>query len=72
MHQRHPRKIIHEYFGIVQKTPTFAVQKQKGRLADRLGNGLQNRAERFDSATDLQNALEQSARFFIVAVQENP
>ena len=29
----------------------------KGRLADRLGNGLQNRAERFDSATDLTKSV---------------
>ncbi len=25
----------------------------KGRLAERLGNGLQNRVKQFDSATDL-------------------
>lgn len=38
----------------------FASQLQKGRLADRLGNGLQNRAERFDSATDLYLIAETS------------
>ena len=29
-------------------------QKQKGTLADRLGNGLQNRVEQFDSARYLK------------------
>lgn len=37
------------------KTSYLCIAKLKqGRLADRLGNGLQNRAERFDSATDLK------------------
>lgn len=36
--------------------PTFALaikQQAYGTLADRLGNGLQNRVERFDSARHL-------------------
>ena len=30
--------------------PIFATTKNNGTLADRLGNGLQNRVEQFDSA----------------------
>lgn len=43
------------------KVVIFALQKPKGRLADRLGNGLQNRAERFDSATDLQQSASHTS-----------
>jgi hypothetical protein len=32
----------------------FAPEKQKGRVAEWLGNGLQNRALRFESARDLK------------------
>lgn len=35
-----------------------SANRNNGRLADRLGNGLQNRAERFDSATDLNNKTQ--------------
>lgn len=36
-----------------EKVISLHRKSQQGRLADRLGNGLQNRAEQFDSATDL-------------------
>lgn len=32
------------------KNFTFATVKQNGTMAERLGNGLQNRGEQFDSA----------------------
>ena len=35
--------------------PTFAPQKKNGTLADRLGNGLQNRVGQFDSARYLSS-----------------
>ena len=34
--------------------PTFAPVINNGRLAEWLGNGLQNRVRRFESAIDLQ------------------
>ena len=37
-------------FGSSKKSSTFASQFSHGTLADRLGNGLQNRVEQFDSA----------------------
>ena len=37
--------------------PIFAIPKQNGALAERLGTGLQNLLERFDSARHLKKPL---------------
>lgn len=45
--------------------PTFALaikQQAYGTLADRLGNGLQNRVEQFDSARYLQFSQGQKSQ----------
>ncbi len=33
---------------------TFGIPRRKGRVAERLGRGLQNLVQRFESARDLQ------------------
>lgn len=38
-------------------------QKRNGTLADRLGNGLQNRVEQFDSARYLKTSVHKSGSF---------
>ena len=44
-------KKTHEEFGGFKKMLYLCTRKQEqGTLADRLGNGLQNRVEQFDSA----------------------
>ena len=44
-------KKTHEKFGGFKKMLYLCTRKQEqGTLADRLGNGLQNRVEQFDSA----------------------
>ena len=45
-----------ENLHIPDKSLTFAPQSTNGTLADRLGNGLQNRVEQFDSARYLSNS----------------
>ena len=40
--------------------PIFATTKNNGTLADRLGNGLQNRVEQFDSARYLKTKSSHS------------
>lgn len=45
---------MENYLEVRKKIPTFALEIENGTLADRLGNGLQNRVEQFDSARYLQ------------------
>lgn len=42
---------------------TFASEIKNGTLADRLGNGLQNRVEQFDSARYLYKAVNVKTAF---------
>lgn len=44
----------------------FALEASLGRFAEWLGAGLQNRLQRFESATDLINLLIIREVFFIV------
>jgi hypothetical protein len=49
----------------------FATPK-KGRVAERLGRGLQNLVQRFDSALDLRKSLRNAEGFLLVpAVGKN-
>lgn len=56
MYQCYFREIILQIIlELNEKVISLHRKLQQGRLADRLGNGLQNRAEQFDSATDLSS-----------------
>ena len=55
---------------VSKKSSTFALAYQKwqqitlqGVLTERLGNGLQNRVERFDSARHLKKTLFHTSKF---------
>ena len=59
-------KKTHEKFGGFKKMLYLCTRKQEqGTLADRLGNGLQNRVEQFDSARYLE-ILEVNPQDFLV------
>ena len=72
MYKCHFGKIICRLFWKLIKLSYLcnAIQRN-GRLAEGLGNGLQNRLKQFDSATDLRNQSLSVADFFIYLCQIN-
>lgn len=65
MHQCSNGKIICRLFWKLIKLLYLCIAiQQNGRLAEGLGNGLQNRLKQFDSATDLENQSHWVADFF--------
>jgi hypothetical protein len=60
---------IHIYFPVTfvikLNIPTFAFRFTQGRVAERLGRGLQNLVQRFESARDLHISISFRDAFFI-------
>ena len=51
-----------------EKVISLHRKSQQGRLADRLGSGLQNRVQQFKSATDLKSLRKLSFEGFLYLV----
>ncbi len=51
---------------------TFAIRFTKGRVAERLGRGLQNLVQRFESARDLYNSIPIWGAFFVLTHITDP
>jgi hypothetical protein len=55
----------------VKRNNFVFLQRFNGRLAEWLGNGLQNRVRRFESATDLnKKLLDNQGAFFVYTVEQ--
>ena len=56
---------------VIKKTYiTFALANHKGTLAEWLGNGLQNRVRRFESARYLKKSRYTTALFFVIFIHK--
>ncbi len=55
---------------IKNKSYTFASSKSQGTMAEWLGNGLQNRVQRFDSAWYLKKTLSMHTQGFCFFPEE--